>query len=99
MLSEFIAKLYAKVTADLTGQVKGQIFTLPSLASPGKAAIPDSDETGRTVSGILLSTPKFLVTSCQVKAVWGHEIKNGHLKILVLLDYACFRLVFHQPQK
>ena len=39
-ISEYVAKLYLKVTDDVTGRVKGQIFNYQSLlASLGKTAV------------------------------------------------------------
>ena len=39
-LSEYVVKVYLKVTDDATGRIKGQIFNyLSLLASPGKAAV------------------------------------------------------------
>ena len=59
--SECLAKIYQKVTDDVTDRVKTKIFEyLSSLSSPGKAAVSDcnkADEAARIVSMIPLGTP------------------------------------------
>ena len=103
-LSEYVAKVYLKVTDDVTGRVKGQIFLLSPPASLGKATVSNwnkADEKALIVSGILLSALLSLLWPC-VKSMSSKvkRLKEVKFEILDLGNVKhVFRLNFRQIRK